>query len=145
MPWWAKVERVAIAVDSCPPPRPAVETKIPANLPKSLPCCQSWPVASQKVYGKETNFKRLFHILSIFEIKKTHLPLSREVTETSGDTEEDGVELREVIGFKDGIAGLGRRIHLGQDFLRESLGDPDKQKLIRERGLVRQKGNDAYW
>ena len=70
----------------------------------------------------------------LFLGKTTHLPLSREVTVASGDTEEDGIELGEVIGVKDGIVGLGGRIHLGQDFLRECLGNPDNQSSIRQRG-----------
>ena len=53
-----------------------------------------------------------------FSDRITHLPLSREVTVTSGDTEDEGVELSKVVGGKDGIVGLGGRIHLGQNFLR---------------------------
>ena len=69
--------------------------------------------------------------LHLFLDRNTHLPLSREVTVTSGDTEEDGIELGKFVGAKDGIVGLRGRIHLGQHFLREGLGDPDDQHLIR--------------
>ena len=63
----------------------------------------------------------------------THLPLSREVTVTSGDTQDEGVEIGKVAGGKDGIIGLGGRIHLGQDFLREGLLNPGlDQSVIRE-------------
>jgi hypothetical protein len=73
---------------------------------------------------------------SIFR-QEIYLPLSREVTVTSRDTVEDGVESVKVLGLKDRIVGLGRRIHLVQDFLRESLGNPDNHNLIRERELGR--------
>jgi hypothetical protein len=57
--------------------------------------------------------------------ESTHLPLSREVTESGGDTEEDTVVLLELLGvLEGGDAGvLGRSVHLGQDLLGESLGD----------------------
>jgi len=51
------------------------------------------------------------------------LPLSREVTVASGDTEEDGIVLQKVAGLSNGVGGLGRGVHLGQDFLGKSLGD----------------------
>lgn len=55
------------------------------------------------------------------------LPLSGEVTVTGGDTQQDGVVLQEVIGLNDRVAGLGRGVHLGQDLVGESLGDPTKR------------------
>ena len=59
--------------------------------------------------------------------------MSREVTKTSGDTKEEGIEITKVVGVKDGIVGLGGRIHLGQDFLREGLLNPGlDQSVIRE-------------
>lgn len=63
--------------------------------------------------------------------RNTHLPLSWEVTVTSGDTEEDGIEIAKVVGVKDGMVGLRGRIHLGQNLLREGLRNPDDQHLIR--------------
>lgn len=51
------------------------------------------------------------------------LPLGREVTVTSGDTEEDGIVLEEVLGLGNGVRGLGRGVHLAQDFIRKSLGN----------------------
>lgn len=74
----------------------------------------------------------------------THFPLRGEVTVTSGDTEEEGIELAKVLGMKDGIVGLRGRIHLGQDFLREGLLNPDDQNIIRDRSLWLE-GNHAYW
>lgn len=52
------------------------------------------------------------------------LPLSREVTVTGGDTEENGIVLQEIGGLNNGVAGLGGGVHLGQNLLRESLADP---------------------
>lgn len=51
------------------------------------------------------------------------LPLSRKVTVASGDTEEDGIVLQEVVGPSNGVGRLGGGVHLGQNFLGESLGD----------------------
>lgn len=52
------------------------------------------------------------------------LPLSGEVTVTGGDTEEDGIVLQKLGGLNNGIAGLGRGVHLGENLLRESLSNP---------------------
>lgn len=52
------------------------------------------------------------------------LPLSREITVTGRDTEQDGIVLQEVGRLSNGVAGLGRGVHLGQDLLRESLSNP---------------------
>lgn len=53
------------------------------------------------------------------------LPLGGEVTVTGGDTEEDGVVFEKSLGLSDGVVALGGSVHLGQDFLGESLGDSD--------------------
>lgn len=52
IPWCAKVESVLSAVTSCPPPSPAVDTKIPAYLPARAPDAQRPPVWSQKDYNE---------------------------------------------------------------------------------------------
>lgn len=52
------------------------------------------------------------------------LPLGREVAVAGGNTEQDGIVLEEVIGLSNRVAGLGRGMHLGQNFLGEGLGDP---------------------
>lgn len=52
------------------------------------------------------------------------LPLGREVTVTGGDTEENGIVLEEGLGLNDGVAGLARGVHQGEDILRKSLLDP---------------------
>ena len=52
------------------------------------------------------------------------LPLGREVTVTGGDTEQDGIVGKEVGRLGNGVAGLGRSVHLGQDLFAEGLGDP---------------------
>jgi hypothetical protein len=78
-------------------------------------------VPSQKVYKKR---------LSPSPTKKNgkrnyaYLPLSGEVTIASGDTDNETIIVSEVVGSKDRIVGLGGRIHLGQDLLGESLGNP---------------------
>lgn len=53
------------------------------------------------------------------------LPLGGEVAVTGRDTEENGVVLQESVRLSDGVAALGGSVHLGQDFLGESLSDPD--------------------
>lgn len=63
-------------------------------------------------------------------------PLSREVTEASGDTEENGIVLEELTGLSNGVGGLGRSVHLLQDLLGESLRNP---------GLVRQDSLFNSW
>lgn len=52
------------------------------------------------------------------------LPLGREVTVTGGDTEENSIILEQSLGLDDGVAGLGRSVHLSQDLLRKRLSDP---------------------
>ena len=51
-------------------------------------------------------------------------PLSWYTTVASGDTDEEAIELSEIVGSEDGVAWPRGCMHLGQDFLRESLGDP---------------------
>lgn len=52
------------------------------------------------------------------------LPLSREVTVARRDTEQDGIVLQKVLRLGNWVVRLGRGVHLGQDLLRECLGDP---------------------
>ncbi len=52
------------------------------------------------------------------------LPLSREVTVAGRDAEQDGIVLQKVGRLGNWVVGLGRGVHLGQDLLREGLGDP---------------------
>jgi hypothetical protein len=116
------VDRLAIAVDSCPPPRPPLEMNTPANLPYSLPCCQSWPDPSQNAYkdilsSGTTQKKREHHVLA-------YLPLSREVTVSGGNAAKEAIIVGQFCGGDDGIVGLGGGVHLGQNLLGESLGDP---------------------
>jgi hypothetical protein len=58
------------------------------------------------------------------------LPLGGEVSVTGGDTEEDGVVLEESVGLGDGVVTLWGSVHLGQDLLGESLGDPVRRLAI---------------
>jgi hypothetical protein len=52
-----------------------------------------------------------------------HLPLGGEVSVTGGDAEEEGIVLGEGLRGGDGDVGLGGGVHLGEDLLRERLGD----------------------
>lgn len=52
------------------------------------------------------------------------LPLSREVTVTGRDTEQNSVEGEEIGGLSNGVASLSRSVHLSQNFVAEGLGDP---------------------
>ena len=63
------------------------------------------------------------------------LPLAGEVAVAGGDAEEERVEVGEVGGREDGVGGLGRGVHLGEDLLRERLGDPGGEcTCVSERG-----------
>lgn len=56
---------------------------------------------------------------------KTYLPLSGEVSISSGNAKQEAVVLGEGLGvLKEGdILRLGRSVHLGEDLIRQSLGD----------------------
>ena len=60
----------------------------------------------------------------------TRLPLGREVTVASGDTEDEPVELGEVLRGKDGVVGLGGGVHLVEDLLRQGLGNPNQGSAV---------------
>lgn len=45
------------------------------------------------------------------------LPLGREVTIASRDTEQNGIVLQQSVGLSNGVAGLGGSVHLGQDLI----------------------------
>lgn len=51
------------------------------------------------------------------------LPLGGEVAVTSGDTEEEGIVLKELLRLGDGVVGLGRSMQQLQNVVGESLGD----------------------
>ena len=55
------------------------------------------------------------------------LPLRWEVTIASGDTTKDAIEVGEFGGGDDRVVGLGGSMHLGQNVLSESLGDPNDE------------------
>ena len=78
----------------------------------------------------------------------TYLELSGHATVASGDTAKETVELSEVVGGKDGIIGLGGRMHLGQDLLGKSLGNPritsDKEPLSTQT-LLRAALTGRWW
>lgn len=67
--------------------------------------------------------------------------LSYLVAVTSGDTEEEGVELGELVSSDDRVLRLGRRMHLVQDIFGQSLGDSSD---ISARGVRRLGSNDGY-
>lgn len=112
----------AIAVASCPPPRPPVEMNTPAYLPCSPPVCHSWPVESQNAYkyslsSGTTQKKREDNVLA-------YLPLSRVVAVSGGNAAKEAIILGKLCGGDDGVVGLRGGVHLGQNLFRESLGDP---------------------
>ena len=53
-----------------------------------------------------------------------YLPLTREVTVSGGDANKESIIVSKIVGIEDRIIGLGGRMHLGQNFLGKSLGDP---------------------
>jgi hypothetical protein len=59
------------------------------------------------------------------------LPLGREVTVTGRDTEQNGIVCKEFRGLNNRVIGLGRSVHLGQDFITEGLGDPRKLSVSK--------------
>lgn len=63
------------------------------------------------------------------------LPLRREVTVASGDTEEDGIVGEELVGGHNGVGGLGGSMHLSQDIVGEGLADPMRDKVVRRSHL----------
>ena len=64
---------------------------------------------------------------------QTHLPLRGEVSVTGGNTEQECVEVDELIGGQDRVGWLGRRMHLFQNLLREGLGNPVEVHATLER------------
>jgi len=54
------------------------------------------------------------------------LPLSGEVTVTGGDTEEDGIVVKESLVAGNRVGRLGGSVHLGENVLREGLRDSDE-------------------
>lgn len=52
------------------------------------------------------------------------LPLGREVTVTGRDAEEEGIVLEQLLGFGNGVVGLGRSVHLAENLVRQGLSDP---------------------
>lgn len=68
------------------------------------------------------------------------LPLSREVTVTGGDTEEDGIVLQKGGGLNNGVVRLGGGVHLGENLLRESLTDPRWKLSIPKAGGISDQG-----
>lgn len=56
----------------------------------------------------------------------THLPLAREVTITSRNTEDECIEGLELVGGDDGVRRLRGCVEKLEDVLRKSLGNPKK-------------------
>jgi hypothetical protein len=65
-----------------------------------------------------------------------YLPLCREVTVTSGDTAKDTIELGEFGGADDRVVGLGGSMHLCQNVLRQSLGNPNDEYIRRHVSII---------
>ena len=70
--------------------------------------------------------------------KPAHLPLAGEVAVTRRDAEEEGVELGELVGLDDRVSGLGGRVQLVEDVLREeSTGSISIWSIKDRRNMVR--------
>jgi hypothetical protein len=93
--------------------------KSPADFPYRPPETQILPVASQKACGG-----RIISLLFAHRRgKKSYLPLCRKVAITSGDTKEECIKVCEFLRGNHCVVVLGRSMHFGKDFLRESLGN----------------------
>jgi len=64
------------------------------------------------------------------------LELSREVSVTGGDAEEDTIVVAKGVGGSDGIVPLGSGVHLGEDLVGESLGNPEGPSATRSQHNV---------
>ena len=94
MPWWARVDMVASAVDSWPPPRVPVEMKRPAFLPQKPPEAQILPVLSQKACkGASISAMPVPSMAGEYVERFAYLPLSREVTISGRDTQQETIVL----------------------------------------------------
>ena len=56
------------------------------------------------------------------------LPLAGEVTETGGNTHQEGVKVGQVVGSENGVLALGRGVQELEDVLGKSLGDPEERQ-----------------
>ena len=68
-----------------------------------------------------------------------YLPLRREVAVSGGNTEKEAIIVGQFCGADDGVVGLGGGVHLGQNLLGESLGDPSSetdQKMCSTMAIV---------
>lgn len=127
IPWCVSVEIELMTVASCPPPGVPVETNTPANLPTKPPVAQSPPVLSQKTCRRGENNTRIRYLTrddgQSDMIDKTHLPLRREITITSRNTEQEGVKLCQLLDSDDGVVWFRRGLQFGEDFCWEGLWD----------------------
>lgn len=78
------------------------------------------------------------HVREQWSCKRcAYLPLAGEVAVTRRDTEDEGVELGELVGLDYGIIRLRGGVHLGEDFLGEGLSDPGEKHIAQSRGVDR--------
>ena len=83
-----------------------------------------------------------------YDERITYLPLSGEVSETRRDTHDECVKVGEFCGLENGIVRLRGRVHLGEDFIRQRLCDPDQTRLDKKRVyrvLKREKARTGRW
>lgn len=77
------------------------------------------------------------HVREQWSCKRyAYLPLAGEVAVTCRDTEDEGVELREVVGLDYGVIRLRGGMHLGEDFLREGLSNPGEKHTAQSRESI---------
>jgi hypothetical protein len=72
---------------------------------------------------------------------RAHLPLAGEVAITSGDAHDEGVEGGERVGVDDRVVGLRGRVHLREDFLRQSLRNSSGRKST----TATRPGPNTHW
>lgn len=91
-----------------------------ARLPEVASRVQESLQKKKKASSSPTNTKRKVEDIYLY----TYLDLSRHAAVASGDTKNNTVVFSEVGGGYDRIVGLGGRMHLVQDILGKSLGNP---------------------
>lgn len=74
--------------------------------------------------------------------REAHLELGGHVAVTGGDTKDKAVELGEVGGGDDGVGGLGRRVHEGEDLVGEGLCNPGGASAVQ---TGHSDGEGTYW
>ena len=59
----------------------------------------------------------------------TYLPLSGLVAITSGDAQDESIIFGQLFWGNNRVIGFRRSVHLGEDLLRKSFGNPSHEQL----------------